>query len=88
MYDHITASVLVYLVYQVQVILLTYLACLRVVPLVLQILYLQNNITALNATINGNETVTLNDICFQPLAPDNTNCTINSVVQYFQVTHY
>lgn len=34
---------------------------------------------------NGTEVnVTLNDICYQPLAPDNTNCTIMSVLNYFQ----
>ena len=28
--------------------------------------------------------VTLSDICFKPLAPDNTNCTIQSFTNYFQ----
>ena len=28
--------------------------------------------------------ITLNDICYKPLAPDNTNCTITSVLNYFQ----
>lgn len=28
--------------------------------------------------------VTLEDICYKPLAPDNTNCTIMSVLNYFQ----
>jgi Niemann-Pick C1 protein len=31
-----------------------------------------------------NETVTLEDICFKPLSPDNNNCTIESVLQYWQ----
>ncbi|XP_064596791.1 NPC intracellular cholesterol transporter 1-like [Liolophura sinensis] len=31
-----------------------------------------------------NGTITLKDICFAPLAPANTNCTIQSVFQYFQ----
>lgn len=34
---------------------------------------------------NGSEVnVTLQDICFKPLAPGNTNCTIMSVINYFQ----
>lgn len=34
---------------------------------------------------NGTDVnVTLNDICFKPLAPDNTNCTVLSVLNYFQ----
>ena len=28
--------------------------------------------------------ITLNDICYKPLAPENTNCTIMSVLNYFQ----
>ena len=31
--------------------------------------------------------MTLEDICFQPLAPDNTKCTIQSILQYFQDNH-
>ncbi|XP_070533114.1 NPC intracellular cholesterol transporter 1-like [Ptychodera flava] len=31
--------------------------------------------------------ITLKDICFKPLSPDNDNCTIESVVQYFQNSH-
>ena len=49
---------------------------------------MQNDIANLTATYkakNGSDTpVTLNNICFQPLAPDNTNCTIYSVLNYFQ----
>ena len=30
------------------------------------------------------EYITLNDICFKPLLPDNANCTIQSVLNYFQ----
>ena len=30
------------------------------------------------------EKVTIDDICFKPLEPDNTNCTIQSVFNYFQ----
>ncbi len=34
---------------------------------------------------NGTEVnVTLNDICFKPLSPDNENCTVMSVLNYFQ----
>eukprot|EP00118_Oscarella_pearsei_P017402 m.172024 g.172024 ORF g.172024 m.172024 type:complete len:1424 (+) comp39077_c0_seq10:145-4416(+) len=34
----------------------------------------------------GDKTVQigLKDICFQPLSPDNTNCTVTSVLNYFQ----
>ena len=33
----------------------------------------------------GNRTnITLNNICYKPLAPENTNCTIMSVLNYFQ----
>ena len=55
---------------------------------ILQILTMQNEITKLNATYKGSSgkdvMVTLNDICFQPLYPDNLNCTIYSVLNYFQ----
>ncbi|KAF6030906.1 NPC1 [Bugula neritina] len=49
-----------------------------------ELLYLQNNISALRADMGNNETVGLEDICYQPLYPDNKNCVINSVLQYFQ----
>ena len=43
------------------------------------------NITATYKGSHGKDTVvTLSDICLQPLAPDNTNCTIYSVLNYFQ----
>ncbi|XP_055955668.1 NPC intracellular cholesterol transporter 1 [Patella vulgata] len=48
-----------------------------------QLLGLQNEISALTTEFE-NETITLNDICFQPLAPDYTDCTIMSTLQYFQ----
>jgi len=38
--------------------------------------------------MGNNETVGLEDICYQPLYPDNKNCVINSVLQYFQVCYY
>jgi len=31
-----------------------------------------------------NRTVTLQDICFQPLFPDNKKCAIMSILNYFQ----
>lgn len=30
--------------------------------------------------------IKLSDICFKPLAPENTNCAVVSVFNYFQVT--
>ncbi|XP_053570950.1 NPC intracellular cholesterol transporter 1 [Bombina bombina] len=47
------------------------------------VLDLQNAIENLTATYN-NETVMLKDICLAPLAPYNNNCTILSVLNYFQ----
>lgn len=32
----------------------------------------------------GNGTVSLQDICYQPLAPDYTACTIQSILNYYQ----
>ena len=34
-----------------------------------------------------NRNITLADICFTPLAPDNKNCTIESVLNYWQNSH-
>eukprot|EP00079_Xenopus_tropicalis_P016418 XP_004915269.1 PREDICTED: Niemann-Pick C1 protein [Xenopus tropicalis] len=48
-----------------------------------QVLELQNGIENLKAYYN-NETVMLKDICLAPLAPYNNNCTIFSVLNYFQ----
>ncbi len=47
---------------------------------------LQTEITNLTAEYKG-ETVTLKDICVSPLAPYNDNCTILSVLNYFQNSH-
>ena len=47
---------------------------------------LQLSIQALTAEYNG-ENVTLTDICFKPLEPDNNNCTIESILQYWQDDH-
>uniref|UniRef100_T1IQG2 SSD domain-containing protein n=1 Tax=Strigamia maritima TaxID=126957 RepID=T1IQG2_STRMM len=49
----------------------------------LQILDLQLKIEGLTAEWD-NETVTLKDICFAPLSPDNNECTVQSVPNYFQ----
>ncbi|ESP03417.1 hypothetical protein LOTGIDRAFT_199271 [Lottia gigantea] len=48
-----------------------------------QLLRLQEDISNLTA-VHNNETVTLKDICFQPLAPDYNDCTIMSSLQYYQ----
>jgi len=53
----------------------------------IQVLNLQNEVSALRGTLkNGDSTqnVTLRDICFTPLSPDNTNCTIQSIFGYWQ----
>lgn len=43
------------------------------------------NMVANGTLDNGTDVqVTLEDICYKPLAPDNTNCTIISVLNYFQ----
>ncbi|XP_073710084.1 NPC intracellular cholesterol transporter 1 [Misgurnus anguillicaudatus] len=51
-----------------------------------QVLDLQNEIANLTAEYKG-ETVTFKDICVSPLAPYNDNCTILSVLNYFQNSH-
>jgi len=48
-----------------------------------QILDLQSKIENITAKV-GNDTITLSDICLKPLAPYNNNCTIMSVLNYFQ----
>ena len=52
--------------------------------LLLQVLKLQLHIQSITAKYGDNQTVGLQDICFKPLDPDNTNCTIMSIFQYFQ----
>lgn len=47
---------------------------------------LQLAIEGLVATYGG-KNVTLKDICLAPLAPYNDNCTILSVLNYFQNSH-
>ena len=49
----------------------------------MQVLQLQLAIEELTAEHN-NQTIGLRDICFAPLAPENQNCTISSVLNYFQ----
>ncbi|KAB1258508.1 NPC intracellular cholesterol transporter 1 [Camelus dromedarius] len=51
-----------------------------------QVLDLQTAIENITASYN-NETVTLQDICVAPLSPYNKNCTILSVLNYFQNSH-
>lgn len=51
-----------------------------------QVLDFQTDIENLEASY-GNETVRLKDICLAPLAPYNDNCTILSVLNYFQNSH-
>ncbi|KAL8625091.1 hypothetical protein ACOMHN_030726 [Nucella lapillus] len=51
-----------------------------------EVLDLQLAVQGLRAPY-GNGTVGLEDICFQPLAPDNTHCTIESILNYYQNSH-
>ncbi|XP_029446991.1 NPC intracellular cholesterol transporter 1 [Rhinatrema bivittatum] len=51
-----------------------------------QVLDLQDAIENITAYYK-NETVMLRDICLKPLAPYNNNCTILSVLNYFQNSH-
>ncbi|XP_038051413.1 NPC intracellular cholesterol transporter 1-like [Patiria miniata] len=51
----------------------------------IQVLDLQNQITNITAfDKDTNRTIGLEDICFKPEAPTNTNCTILSVLNYWQ----
>lgn len=50
-----------------------------------RVLDLQTTVTRLVADQgNGSDSVRLTDICLKPLAPQNENCTVFSVLQYFQ----
>ncbi|KAL0966255.1 hypothetical protein UPYG_G00293020 [Umbra pygmaea] len=51
-----------------------------------QVLDLQTDIENIEASY-GEQKVTLKDICLAPLAPYNDNCTILSVLNYFQNSH-
>lgn len=44
---------------------------------------LQNEITNIETEFNGRN-ISLADICLKPLEPDNMNCAIMSILQYFQ----
>ena len=48
-----------------------------------RVLELQNNVVSLQASDN-NQTISLSDICLKPLEPDNKNCTVFSILQYYQ----
>ncbi|CAF1388802.1 unnamed protein product [Adineta ricciae] len=49
------------------------------------VLNLQTEILALTTGSNTtNQTISLSDICLKPLAPDNENCTVFSLLQYYQ----
>ncbi|OWF43470.1 Niemann-Pick C1 protein [Mizuhopecten yessoensis] len=50
------------------------------------LLDLQLQIQNINATYE-NRTIRLEDICFQPLSPDNKGCTIQSPLEYWQESH-
>ena len=50
-----------------------------------RVLDLQTSVLSLTADVNDrNRTVHLSDICFKPLEPDNQNCTVLSLLQYYQ----
>ncbi|KAH0617771.1 hypothetical protein JD844_016346 [Phrynosoma platyrhinos] len=51
-----------------------------------QVLDLQNAVENITAYYN-NDTIMLKDICLVPLSPYNNNCTILSVLNYFQNSH-
>ncbi|KAL9961426.1 hypothetical protein ACROYT_G030363 [Oculina patagonica] len=49
----------------------------------MEALDLQNDITNMKVPFEGSN-ITLEDICFQPLAPQTKKCAIQSIFQYFQ----
>lgn len=49
---------------------------------------LYSEILSLTAITEFGKNVTLNDICFKPLLPENNNCAIYSVFNYFQVKFF
>ena len=51
---------------------------------VLKVLDLQDELEAITVEV-GSRNITLEDICFAPLSPDNTKCATESVLQYWQV---
>ncbi|XP_071482510.1 NPC intracellular cholesterol transporter 1-like [Diadema antillarum] len=52
-----------------------------------QVLDLQTEILNLQVPYGNDSYITLSDICYKPLAPQNDHCTIQSVVNYFQNSH-
>ncbi|CAG5118106.1 unnamed protein product, partial [Candidula unifasciata] len=50
------------------------------------LLDLQNAITEISV-LHDHKNITLQDICFAPLKPSNNNCTIQSVLNYYQNSH-
>ena len=72
-----------YVLIQVSVVLIP-----DITYIVLQIWHMQDDIVHLNATYKDSDgiemMVTLDDICLKPFAPDNKNCVIYSVLNYFQ----
>lgn len=52
-----------------------------------QALDLQNQVVNLTVPFGNGSFVTLRDICYAPLAPENTNCAIESALNYFQNSH-
>ncbi len=50
-----------------------------------EVLDLQTEVLSLEAKlIETNQTISLSDICLKPLEPDNENCTVLSLLQYYQ----
>jgi hypothetical protein len=50
-----------------------------------RVLDLQTDILSLTAKLDEtNRTIHLSDICLKPLEPDNENCTVFSLLQYYQ----
>lgn len=50
-----------------------------------EVLDLQTEVLSLQAkSTRTNQTINLSDICLKPLAPDNENCTVFSLLQYYQ----
>lgn len=48
-----------------------------------RVLELQHNVVSLEAP-DTNHSISLSDICLKPLEPDNKNCTVFSLLQYYQ----
>lgn len=55
------------------------------IDLLERVLRLQNEVVSLKGVSDdGNQTVSLSDICLKPLEPDNIKCTVFSLLQYYQ----